>query len=55
MFHIFFVCGKDTKVDALIVKLDVDVGCYFFICFLFKFFFNKRCFFQKIDLTTSPY
>jgi len=38
MFHVIFVCGKDTKVDALIVKLDVDVGCYFSICFLFKFF-----------------
>jgi hypothetical protein len=47
MFHILFVCGKDTKVDALIVKLDVDVGHSFIICFLFKFFLMRGDFFKR--------
>jgi hypothetical protein len=47
MFHVFFVCGKDTKVDALIVKLDVDLGCSFFYMHFVQVFFTKGDFFKR--------
>jgi len=46
MFHVIFVCGKDTKVDALIVKLDVDVGFFFYMLFV-QVFYIRGDFFKR--------